>query len=263
MISVRETNSMVTGNEALPMRVARTLFGPAVLSALGDHERQLVSQVQWSLRTVDASVTLLDQGADCQTVSVILSGWALRQQNLPDGKRQILDFVLPGSLLGFASGANSSYGIETVTPCAVASIPARQFYLLLSRVPALAIRVAEIVADSEVRAYTHVTNLGRRSARERVAGFIAQMMHRLGAPQGGAVCQFDLPVTQVAIADALGLSNEHVCRTLSKLTAEGLIRVKGHRIAVLDPEALMRDACMDVPLPIARPAPARPAALAA
>jgi CRP-like cAMP-binding protein len=250
MISVKETNTFVTGNEALPLRVARMLFGSEVLGEIGGQDIHQLEQIQWSLRLLDPGVTLFDQGDDCQTVSVLLSGWALRQQNLPDGKRQILDFVLPGSLLGFGATAKT-YGIESVTPCVVASIPARQFYILLSRVPSLAIRVAEIVADGEVRAYTHVTNLGRRSARERVAGFILQMMQRLGSSKSGLACQFDLPITQVAIADALGLSNEHVCRTLSKLTTEGRIRMKGHRVAVLDPQALMADACLDAMPPSA------------
>ena len=248
MISVRETNSLVVGNDALPMRVARVLFGQPVTSRLNEEERHWLSQAQWSLRSLDSGVTLFDQGDDCQTVSVLLSGWSFRQQNLPDGKRQILDFVLPGSLLGFSSSTSCNYGIETITPCVIASLPMRQFYTLLSRIPTLAIRVAEIVSDSEIRAYTSLTNLGRRSARERVAGFIAQMMQRTCLPEGsGSSCQFELPISQVAIADALGLSNEHVCRTLSKLTADGRIGIKGHRITVLDPKGLLRDACMEVP----------------
>jgi DNA-binding IclR family transcriptional regulator len=52
-------------------------------------------------------------------------------------------------------------------------------------------------------------------------------------------------MTQVAIADALGLSNEHVCRTLSRLTAEGRIAMKGHRMTVLNPRAVMMDAGND------------------
>jgi CRP-like cAMP-binding protein len=247
MISVRETNSLMTGKDILSMRVARMLFGRNLSSRVSSDELHILNQAQWSLRTLDSGVTLFDQGDDCQSVTVLISGWALRQQNLPDGKRQILDFVLPGSLLGFSSSARNSYGIETVTPCVVVSLPLRQFYTLLSRVPALAIRVAEIVAESEVRAYTHVTNLGRRSAKERVASFIVQMMQRMAdIGSHSSPYQFELPITQVAIADALGLSNEHVCRTLSKLTADGRIRMKGHRITVLDPKALMRDACIDL-----------------
>ena len=70
---------------------------------------------------------------------------AQRQQNLLDGKRQILDFVLPGSLLGFSAAPRCGYGIETVTPCIIASMSIRQFYALLSGIPSLAIRLAEIV----------------------------------------------------------------------------------------------------------------------
>ena len=246
MISVREANSLVTGNDSLPVRVARILFGSRTIRNLGESDQRLVAQAQWSCRALDGDVTIFDQGEDCQNVSVLLSGWSLRQQTLPDGKRQILDFVLPGSLLGFRSSEFCTYGIETVTPCIIASLPARQFYALISRIPALAIRVAEIVSESEVRAYDYVTNLGRRSARERVAGFIAQMVDRTGTIAGASGhCSFELPITQVAIADALGLSNEHVCRTLSKLTADGRIRMQGHRVTVLDIKGLLSDACME------------------
>lgn len=246
MISVREMSPFSTGNEALAMRVARALFGHASISQLSSEDLRQLGLAQWSLRTLHAGMTFFDQGDECQSVSVLLSGWAFRRQNLPDGKRQILDFVLTGSLLGFGSKESFRYGIETVTPCVIASLPTRQFYALLAKVPSLAIRVAEIAADSEIRAFANVTNLGRRSARERVAAFIVQMMERSATLKGThSACQFELPITQVAIADALGLSNEHVCRTLGKLTAERRIRIEGHKITVIDPKGLTRDACLD------------------
>ena len=55
----------------------------------------------------------------------------------------------------------------------------------------------------------------------------------------------DLPVTQIMIGDALGLSNEHVCRVLGKLANDGVIEINNHTLKVLDQAALAREAGAD------------------
>jgi CRP/FNR family transcriptional regulator len=173
---------------------------------------------------------------------VLLSGWAFRYQTLSDGKRQILDFLLAGALIGFgAAGQANWYGVEAVTDCSVASIPHAQFRRLLTICPSLAIRVAERVSEGERRAHEHMTSLGRRSARERIAAFIVELTPRTGK----GADTLDLPVTQIMIGDALGLSNEHVCRTLRKLADDGVIALGRHSIHVLNPETLMSEAGLD------------------
>jgi len=241
MISHRELSTVA--NDCISLRAGQALFGQSFVKHLTSGDQHTLSQAQWSMKSVTNGKSLVEQGDESRSITVLLSGWAFRQQNLPDGKRQILDFVLPGSLLGFSPGTSSAYGIETVTPCVVAILSLRQFYDLLSRIPSLAVRLAEILAEGEMRAYTSITNLGRRSARERVAGFILRMMERAHTiPAGKNGLTINLPITQVAMADALGLSNEHVCRTLGKLSAEGRISMKGHAITVLDIRGLRTDA---------------------
>jgi CRP/FNR family transcriptional regulator len=234
------------GRDRPGIRVMRHLMGAAAVANLPAERRAKLAQINWNLRTLDRGVTLALQGEERTTISVMLSGWAFRFQSLADGKRQILDFALAGTLIGFGSGGTSWYGVETITPCVVASLPRPQFYRLLSEFPELAVTVAERIADSEMRAHGHVTSLGRKSARERVAGLIVELLRRGGRRQltGGEV--LNLPLTQIMIGDALGLSNEHVCRTLAKLADDGVVAHDRHTLTVRDPRLLMKEAGIEL-----------------
>jgi CRP-like cAMP-binding protein len=238
-------NIRLLGGDRPAIQIMRRLMGAAAFANLPAERRTKLAQVNWNLRTVDRGITLALQGEERATVFVILSGWAFRFQTLADGKRQILDFALAGTLIGFGSGGTSWYGVETITPCVVASLPRPQFYRLLSEFPELAVTVAERISDSEMRAHGHVTSLGRRSARERVAGLIVELLARDGRRQinGGEV--LNLPLTQIMIGDALGLSNEHVCRTLAKLADDGVIAHDRHTLTVRDARLLAKEAGME------------------
>jgi CRP/FNR family transcriptional regulator, anaerobic regulatory protein len=225
----------------------RHLMGSAALTRLEDAERERLEGVHWLVKTVGKGRTIIDQGEDRESVSILLSGWAFRYQTLCDGKRQILDFVFDGTLIGFGSGKINSYGVETVTDCKVAYLSQLQFRRLLTTCPSLAIQVAERVSDSEMRAHEHMTSLGRRSARERIAGLIVELSARTHSRANDLRgCSLALPVTQIMIGDALGLSNEHVCRVLGKLADDGVICFNRHTMQVLDSEALIREAGMDL-----------------
>jgi CRP-like cAMP-binding protein len=222
------------------------LFGAKTLGRLDAGERAKLEAVHWSARSLAKGSTIIDQGTERTAVIILLSGWAFRFQTLPDGKRQILDFIFAGSLAGFGRGETNNYGVEAVTDCKLASISYTQFRRLLSACPSLAIHIAERVSDSEMRAHDHITSLGRRSARERIAGFIVELAAQTSAITGnGARRSFELPVTQIMIGDALGLSNEHVCRVLGKLANDGVLHFDRHTLEVLDEVALVREAGLD------------------
>jgi CRP/FNR family transcriptional regulator len=136
--------------------------------------------------------------------------------------------------------------VETVTTCTVATLPHGQFRRLLAACPTLAMQVVERVSDSEMRAHEHLTSLGRRGARERIAALIVELTCRAQCTDlGKREYSIDLPVTQMMIGDALGLSNEHVCRILGKLANDKVIEINNHTLKVLDQAALTREAGAD------------------
>jgi CRP/FNR family transcriptional regulator len=224
----------------------KQLMGVKIFAQLAGLEKEQLEGARWLVRTVDKGCTLIDEGEDREMIDVLLSGWAFRYQTLADGKRQILDFIFAGALVGFGSGNTYSYGVETVTNCTVATLPHGQFRRLLAACPTLAMQVVERVSDSEMRAHEHMTSLGRRGARERIAALIVELTCRAQCTDlGKREYSIDLPVTQMMIGDALGLSNEHVCRILGKLANDKVVEINNHTLKVLDQAALTREAGAD------------------
>lgn len=243
MIRAQDGTSSLSALGLSPTQaILRHLMAPVSVDQLETNEKECLNCIRWLVRRVEKGGSIVNQGEERRTISILLSGWAFRYQTLADGKRQILDFLFPGALIGFGSGETNWYGVEAVTDCSVASIPHTQFRRLLAICPSLAIRVAERIAESERRAHEHMTSLGRRSARERVAAFIVELASRTGADETRVL---DLPVTQIMIGDALGLSNEHVCRTLRKLADDDVIVLGRHSLRVLRPQALAREAGLE------------------
>jgi CRP-like cAMP-binding protein len=243
MIHLADCSSKFPVSDRAVSPILNHLLGDSSLAELESGERQRLEGARWLVRTIGKNCSLIDQGGDREVVGVLLSGWAFRYQTLPDGKRQILDFIFAGSLVGFGSGATNSYGVEMVTTCTVATLPHGQFRRLLATCPTLAMQVVERVSNSEMRAHEHMTSLGRRSARERIAALIVELTCRAQCTDlGKREYSIDLPVTQIMIGDALGLSNEHVCRVLGKLAGDGVIEINNHTLKVLNQAALAREA---------------------
>ena len=90
-------------------------------------ELRHVESFHWANRAFEKGSNLIAQGESRNCVAVLLSGWAFRFQTLPDGKRQILDFVFAGALLGFGSSNTHYYGVEAITACEVATLSSTHF----------------------------------------------------------------------------------------------------------------------------------------
>jgi CRP/FNR family transcriptional regulator, anaerobic regulatory protein len=246
MFCSKDSSHLTRIQDQSSAQALRYLLAPVSISSLASEEKARLESTRWQTKVIEKSQTVMDQGDARLFVSVLISGWAFRYKTLHDGKRQILDFLFAGALIGFGSGTVNTYGVETVTNCVVASLPTNQFRRLLAESPTLAVRVAERVCDGETRAHEHMTSLGRRSARERVSALIYELVsrtHGLGSIKN--MEDIKLPLTQIMIGDALGLSNEHVCRMLSKLAQDGVVEINRNVLRVRNTARLMAEAGFD------------------
>ena len=183
---------------------------------------------------------LVREGEHCETVPVMLRGFACRYRLLPGGTRQITAFLIPGDFFGLRDGAlrASSSAIGTLTPCTVAAVPRDRMLDLARERPAIgrALR-ASVVADEAIL-QEWLVNVGRRTAYQRIGHLLCELLVRMraiGAAQGNG---YDLPLTQYEIGDTTALSVVHVNRTLQQLRGEGLIRWDRRRVEIPDPERL-------------------------
>jgi len=144
-----------------------------------------------------------------------------------DGRRQIHGFYFAGDVFGFEVGTEHQFYAESVNGAGVRSIRT-------SGNDALAPNLLSLALDGLVKAQRHQLVLGRRSATEKVAGFILDMIDRLGADD-----MIGLPMQRNDVADYLGLTFETVSRALRVLKDQGAIRVpSAHQLEILDHEKL-------------------------
>ncbi len=172
---------------------------------------------------------------------VVVTGWAYRYKLLYDGTRQILDFVLPGDMIGLPVNAvarHIDHSVDTLTDVTLCAFPAQGVLQQLHSESGFASRMLWIKASEEARAFERMTTLGRCTSRQRVAHLLLENFARLR--QHGAVsgmtCEF--PLTQNILADALGLSTVHVNRVLREFRDEGLATVADYTLTINNIEAL-------------------------
>lgn len=192
------------------------------------------------------------QGLAANAWYCVLSGVALRCVNKSDGRRQIVDLLLPGDFFGLATGNEGDFSVESAARwTVVAAYPRRQVEIQADSNPQLARELQQITFDRLSRLQEQLMILGRITAQEKVGAFLLVMADRLSNGHNDRVT---LPISRYDIADYLAVSVETVSRALSELKQRGLIRFTGTRIIqIIDREAL-GDGEHDDVLERARPA---------
>ena len=191
---------------------------------------------------------ILPIGQPCDSIYNLTSGWAFRYALLEDGRRQILDFILPGAVIGFQSvaGARASYGVQALTEATVCAIRHSALIELCRQLPDLGLRLAWLTARDRSLAYDHLTSVGRHSAHQRVAHLILELFVRCRAQwPGEQINDMHLPLTQEHVGDSVGLSSVHVNRVLRDLRSEGIVELHYRRLSILNPDKLMEVAETD------------------
>jgi CRP-like cAMP-binding protein len=173
-------------------------------------------------------------------VFILRSGFVCRYRILPEGTRQVLNLVLPGDLIGFPACffEKAVYALSSLTEVVAATVPFQAIFDLFARFPRVAVALYWISAREAAIYGEHLVSIGRRSAYERLAHFILELLARLRPIGLADELSYSIPLTQEVIADMLGLSGPHVSRLLRCLREEGLVTVQGHRLTVTDLESL-------------------------
>ena len=166
----------------------------------------------------------------------LYDGWAFTYKLLPDGRRQILDFLLPGSFIGlhvlwFKAMPHSVQSLTSVSLCV---FDKEKFRDLLRRKPEYERELLKYSASCQALSDERLSDLGRRTAKERIARLILEIHDQLA--DRGMVDRGSFPfhVRQEHIADALGLTKVHVSRTLQGLRHEGLVEIGRQTANILD-----------------------------
>jgi CRP-like cAMP-binding protein len=153
---------------------------------------------------------------------------------LPDGRRQIDDFLFPGDFFGLEGLGEHGFAAEAVTNASVVRYSRARLDLLAMDDARLCGRLLQLTLKRLGKAHGRVLLLGRKTAEEKLASFLLEMLDNASSRDA-----IDLPMSRTDIADYLGLTIETVSRTFSALKQEGVIALpSAHRIVVADRSAL-------------------------
>ncbi len=168
----------------------------------------------------------------------LISGAARRYTVRPDGRRQIVDVLLPGDMFGFGNRSKHDFSAEAIADgTLIARYPLARIQALAASEAEAAQELRELVLKSMERLHSLLLILGRTTAEEKVGCFLLLMQRRVGCgPTGHLV----LPLTRYDVADYLALSVETVSRCLTALKQRGVISLSGPRqIGIVDRDALV------------------------
>jgi len=207
----------------------------AVCGALSPEELPRLAAITSSRRVAMGS-TLIEEGEPAEDVFTLTCGMLKLYKLLPDGRRQVTGFLLPGDFIGLAVGETYIYSAEAVTPVTACRFRRPAFLGLLDELPALEKRLLGQVSTELAAAQEQMLLLGRKTARERLASFLLALARRQGVAPGR---RLNLPMRRSDIADFLGVTIETVSRTFTTLRKEALISLPDkHSIRIDAPDRL-------------------------
>ena len=190
--------------------------------------------------TADRGTVFLSQGKTSRHLNTVLDGVLIRYRTLEDGRRQIVNFMFPGDLIGLQGAFDEpcSHSVEALLDVRLCVFQRSDFLDLVRLHPDLGYDLIWLAAKEETALEEHLVALGQRSAKERVAYLAVWLIDRaLDTCIAGKDNSLDLPITQNQIADMLGLSLVHTNRTLRALEKEGLVVWRPGELSVPDMDA--------------------------
>ena len=230
-----------------PHAVAMLVRKLESIADLSAEERQAVLALPIRTNVLRAKQDIVRDGDKPSQCCLILDGWACRYKLLGEGRRQILSFHLPGDVPDLQSLHlhTMDHSLATVTQATVAFIPHDALRDLTTRFPGVA---AILWRDTLIDAATFrewITGIGRRSAYGRIAHLFCELYLKLEAVGLAGEHRCQIPLTQLELSDALGLTDVHVNRVLKELRERGLVTFKGYALTIELWEELARAAEFD------------------
>ena len=212
------------------------------ITTLSDEERAAIESLPVRVQVLRPRHDIVRDGDRASQCCLVLEGWLCRYKIVGDGKRQIFSFHIAGDIPDLPSLhiPLMDHSLATITAATVAFIPHEALHDLTSRFPSVA---AKLWRDTLVDAAIFrewLISMGRRDAFDHMAHLFCELYLRQEAVGMADKYRCPLPITQLDLADATGMSNVHVNRVLQELRGQDLISLQGRKLVILDWPALTK-----------------------
>ena len=214
------------------------LHRPELLESLERGEKRIAEQMSGSARVYPANHLLIEANADHPFVYRLLRGWAGRIRSLRDGREQCILVFLPGDLFAVKSMFIEKHpdSVQILSTSAVERIHYTELLRVYRDDPDIANRCIWQVIEEERRLHNWVVGLGQGSAEERVAMLMLDFHGRLALSGtiGKEQLTFPMPLTQVQLADHLGITAIHLNRVLRTFREHGILVLRDGDASITD-----------------------------
>jgi len=200
---------------------------------------------------------LIADGYEYRKLCFVKDGYAVRYKLLRNGKRQILNVILPGDIVGLPGSfyERAVYSVTAITDLRMNVCSLESYVQLCYRHPQYGLALTWFAVQEAATYAEHVIDVGRRTPIERLSHFLLELHARLQAVGRADKTRFTLPFSQEVIADVLGLSVPHLNRMMQQLRSEKLISDSERVVEFLDADAMQTlahyqpQALAPIPLP--------------
>lgn len=220
----------------------------AAFTSLSTDELNFMERFKMGELQVEAGAPVMLEGSKSPHFHTVLSGVGIREKALRDGRRQVVNFIFPGDLIGLQAGmlGEMKHGVEAATDMTLCVFSRERLWDLYKQHPARAYDVTWLAATEEHALGQALLSVGRRTAREKIAHLFAILMRR-GVESGFASSETEMrfPWRQQDLADAAGISLVHANKMIQSLRKDGVVRLDDGALDILDADALREAAMMD------------------
>jgi CRP-like cAMP-binding protein len=216
-------------------------------SALSDQDVEAINKLPIDMKIVKGGHNIVATGDRPSACCLIIDGFVMRAKSTTNGKRQILSIHQPGDIPDLQSLYLHvmDHDVSTLGESVLGFIPHAPLRELIRARPT----VAEILwRDTLIDAAIFrewILNVGQRSASSRIAHVLLELFSRLKLIGRVKNNSFQLPLTQIHLGDAVGVTSVHVNRTLQELRSQGLVEVANGLVLIHDEKKLTEIAGFD------------------
>jgi CRP/FNR family cyclic AMP-dependent transcriptional regulator len=217
----------------------QTLSKVPIFSGLTESELAFLSQ-RAVPRSYSPGEIIFDEGGPCSGMYVVESGNVRIFKSSAGGREQVLSIDGPGSSIAelpVFDGGNYPASAAAIDQATLIFISKQDFQALCLAHPQVALKVLRVVGSRLRRLVGIIEELSFTTVRHRLASFLLRLAQKEGrqTPDGLEVM---LPVSNQELASQIGTVRELVSRNLSRLQAEGLLKIDGRSITIRNIKAL-------------------------
>jgi len=225
---------MVTDCSECPLRKLDTF------ETLKGEELAFMRRFKSGELNIGAGTPLLMEGSNSPQLYTALKGMGLRYKILPNGNRQVLNFVFPGDFIGLQAGVmgEMQHSVEAVTPMVLRVFDRSDLWSLFKNQPHRSYDLTWLAAMEEHFLSEILASVGQLSAMERISWGLLRFYKRAQESGLARDGQCPMPFKQQDLADALGLSLVHTNKTLMRLKERQIVSWRGGVLHILDREEL-------------------------